>query len=340
MIGEAPNPFDNPAFSLVEMVGAINRLPYNMYSRTAELNIFREQGVTTNTITLEDQGGTLNLLPSVPRGAPSTVNHSAKRKMRAFVIPHVPLEDVVLPQEVAGQRQFGSVNEFATLQSKMMQKLQEMRNKHDITREWLRVGALKGILYDGDGSTILYNFFTEFNITPFMVNYQFSSATFDVLGTTLNVKRHMEDNLHGEAMTRAYCLCSPTFYDSLTSHPTVQKAYQYYQNQQPLGGDYRTGFRYGEVTFEEYRGNASDLTGVTRKFIADGEAQFFPLGTNTTFWMFNGPGMFNDTVNTEGLPYYARQEPRKFNMGTDVYTETNPFPICVRPELLVRGTSS
>ena len=31
-----------------------------------------------------------------------------------------------------------------------------------------------------------------------------------------------------------------------------------------------------------------------------------------------------------GLPLYAKQEPRKFGRGTDVHTESNPLPICLR----------
>lgn len=335
------NIFQNPAFSLAEMTDSIIRLPYNIYSLTDELGIFGdERGVTTRTIQVEERGGSLNLLPSVVPGGPPTLNHSAKRKMKAFVIPRIPLDDVVLPDDVAGIRDFDTES-FMTVMSLMTEKLQEMRNKLDITKEWLRMGALKGVLYDGDGTTVLYNFYTEFGITPYVVNFNFSSSTFDVLGTSMNVKRHMEDFLHGDFMTNVMCLCSPEFFDALVSHPQVRDAFKFYQRAAyQLGNDARMGFEYGGVTYREYRGNATDLTGTTRKFIAAGEAQFFPLGTRTTFRLYNAPANFNETINKPGLPYYAKQEPRKFNEGIDIRTEANPFPICRRPELLVRATIS
>jgi hypothetical protein len=333
------NPYDYSAFSLLEMTEAINRLPYNIYSLTGDLNIFgAEMSVRTRLIEIEERGGTLNLLPSVPPGAPPTLNHSAKRKVKAFSIPRIPLDDVVLPDDVAGLRGFDTVDQFESVAGKVTEKLVEMKAKMDITREWLRMGALKGILYDGDGSTVLYNFFTEFGISPYVVSFTFSSTTFDVLGTITNVKRHMEDFLHGDFMTGVYCLASPGFYDALVSHPQVRDAYKFYQTNQALSGDYRNGFKHGDVTFREYRGNATDLTGTTRKFIADGEAHFFPLGTRTTFRGYNAPANFNETVNTPGLPYYAKMEARKFNEGMDLRTESNPFYICIRPELLVRAT--
>src|SRR3546814_4745063 len=47
--------------------------------------------------------------------------------------------------------------------------LETMRNKHAITLEHLRMGALKGEILDADGS-VISNLFTEFQITPQSVN--------------------------------------------------------------------------------------------------------------------------------------------------------------------------
>src|SRR4029453_5013120 len=38
-----------------------------------------------------------------------------------------------------------------------------------------------------------------------------------------------------------------------------------------MGGDLRKGFTFGGVTFEEYRGQATDAAGNTARFIAAGE---------------------------------------------------------------------
>jgi hypothetical protein len=334
------DPFVANGYSLLEMTEAINRLPYNIYSRTLELGLFQEEPITLTVVSVEERGGTLNLLPSIVRGAPHLVNRSAKRKLKTFAVPQIVLDDVVLPSEVAGVRAFGTGNQVDTVASKVTQKLREMRNKHDITKEWMRIGALKGILLDGDGSTTLYNFFTEFGMTPFVQDFQFTSGTLDVNQAVLNVKRHMEDNLHGDMMTGVRALCAPNFFDALVGHANVQKAFLYFMTTQPLGYDYRKGFNYGGVTFEEYRGTATDPTGTAHKFIPDGTCQFFPEGTNSTFRMYNAPADYNETVNTPGLPYYAKQDERKFQEGWDLTTQSNPFPICLRPELLVQGTMS
>jgi hypothetical protein len=332
------NPFDNDAFSMVALTAAINKIP-NLYGRVEQLGLMPAEGVRTRTILIEEMNGVLNLLPTQPVGAPGTVGTQAKRKVRSFVIPHIPHDDVVLPEEVQGIRAFGSENELEALAALIAKKLQNMRNKHAITLEHLRMGALKGVILDADGST-LYDLYSEFGITAKTVNFALTTASTEVLLKILEVKRHVEDNLRGEFMTGVYCLCSPGFFDALTTHAKVKEAYARWQQGQILFSDNRTNFSFGGITFEEYRGQATDPTGTVRKFIADDEAHFFPLGTATTFRTYFAPADFNETANTLGLPLYAKQEPRKFGRGTDLHSQSNPLPICHRPEILVKATKA
>ena len=120
----------------------------------------------------------------------------------------------------------------------------------------------------------------------------------------------------------------------------VKEAYARWQQGQILFTDNRTNFSFGGIVFEEYRGQATDAAGNVRKFVADDEAHFFPLGTAMTFRTHFAPADFNETANTLGLPLYAKQEPRKFGRGTDLHTQSNPLPVCLRPEVLVKGTKA
>ena len=105
-----------------------------------------------------------------------------------------------------------------------------------------------------------------------------------------------------------------------------------------LRDDVRTGFAFGGIVFEEYRGQATNLSGDVQRFIAPGEAHAFPLGTIDTFGTYFAPADFNETVNTLGQPLYAKQAPRKFERGTDLHTQSNPLPMCHRPGALVKLT--
>ncbi|MBU2762810.1 major capsid protein [Acidithiobacillus caldus] len=332
------NPFSNPAFSMASLTAAINLIP-NRYGRLETLDLFPIKPVRTRQVVVEEMHGVLNLLPTLPPGSPGTVGKRGKRAMRAFVVPHIPHDDVVLPEEVQGIRSFGQETETESVAGVLARHLETMRNKHAITLEHLRMGALKGEILDAD-ATPLVNLYTEFGITPKSVNFALGNANTNVKGKCAEVLRHIEDNLSGEFSTGVHCLCSPEFFDTLTGHAKVEEAYKNWQQGAVLINDMRRGFTFGGITFEEYRGQASDASGTTRRFIAAGEAHCFPLGTVDTFATYVAPADFNETVNTLGLPLYAKQEPRKFDRGTDLHTQSNPLPMCHRPGVLVKLTAA
>ena len=334
------NPFQNPGFSMASLTAAINLIP-NRYGRLEELNLFPAKPVRTRSVVIESRNGTLNLLPSLPVGSAATQSKHDKRQLHSFVIPHIPLEDVVLPEEVQGVRAFGSETEMDTVAQVLAQHLESMRNKHAITLEHLRMGALKGVILDADGS-VLHDLFEVFKLNPSTVNFQLNADTTNVRNKCADVVRGITENLRGEFMTGVRVLCSPSFFAKLTGHAKVEKAYENYAQGAMLRDDVRNGFAFGGIVFEEYLGKASYLDGAgaaqTRDFIAEGEAHAFPLGTVDTFATYFAPADFNETVNTLGQAIYAKQEPRKFDRGTDLHTQSNPLPMCHRPGVLVKLT--
>lgn len=335
------NPFEQDAFNMVSLTNSINILP-NKYGRVGQLGVFPDKGVRTRSIVVEERNGVLNLLPTLPVGAPGTQNKLGKRLVRSLAVPHIPLDDAILPSEYDGIRAFGSENETATLASIMNDHLQAARNKFDITLEHLRMGALKGIILDADGST-LYNLYTEFEISPKTVDFALDVASplTDVMAKCREVIRHIEDNLKGEVMSGVRCLCSATFFDALIGHANVQKFWLNHQaalNMAGSGADPRRGFSFGGITFEEYRGTATDKDGATRAFITAGDGHCYPEGTSQSFNTIYAPGDFIETVNTIGQPLYAKQEAGDFGRSVKLHIQSNPLPICYRPALLVKVT--
>lgn len=328
------NPFETNAFNMVALTNAINILPNN-YGRTESLGLFRTKPTRFRNIAIEERNGVLNLLPTQLPGAPASVGIRGKRAVRTFTIPHIPHEDVVLPEEVQGIRAFGKENDVEALADVLTDHLQAMRNKHAITLEHLRMGALKGKILDADGS-VLYDLYDAFEIPEKTVKFGLGGASTDVKGKCLEVLRHIEDNLRGEFMTGVHALVSSEFFDALTGHAKVKEAFERWQEGAALRNDLRSGFTYGGITFEEYRGQATDPDGNVRRFIASKEGHAFPMGTLDSFVTYFAPADFNETVNTLGRPLYAKQEPRRFDRGTDLHTQSNPLPMCLRPGVLVK----
>jgi hypothetical protein len=185
----------------------------------------------------------------------------------------------------------------------------------------------KNSLLDADGSELL-NLYDAFEIQPNVLNFALGTATTDVKKKCLEVLRYVEDNLRGEYMTGVHALVSPEFFDALIGHAKVKEAYERWEEGAALRNDIRSGFTFLGITFEEYRGQATDQDGNIRKFIASGEAHCFPVRTVDTLATYFAPADFNETVNTLGKPMYAKQEPRKFDKGTDLHTQSNPLPMC------------
>jgi hypothetical protein len=147
----------------------------------------------------------------------------------------------------------------------------------------------------------------------------------------------------GEVMSGVRCLVSQEFFDAFITHAEVETYYKNHVAALDLvgrGGDARKGFSFGGITFEEYRGVATDKDGTSRKFIAANEGHAFPEGTMNTFKWIISPAEFLETVNTPGIEIYAKQATEKFNKWVDLWMESNVLPICLRPAVLVKVTKS
>lgn len=325
------DPFKD-GFSLKQLTQAINVLP-NQYSRTTELGLFKWVPGVDNVVRIEMRNGVLSLVPTTPWGGVAPKSKAPGRNMKAFTVPHMPLEDVVLAAEVMGVRTFGSDNQAEAVNTKVNDKLQIMKNKIDMTLEWRRFNAIKGYVVDADGS-VLENYFEAFGVTPKVVSLGLDDPNTDVRARIMEIVRHIEDNAQGALVRGVHAMVSSELFDALTGHDSVKAVYQgWAEAANKLGGDIRKGFVHGGMTFEEYRASVDG-----QRFIDEGKGHAFPLGTTDLFSDFGAPADFNETVNTLALPYYARQQNKDFNRGVDLHVQSNILPLVNRPAMLVELT--
>ncbi len=215
--------FTSNAFSMVSLTDAINKMPY-VPGKIGRLGLFREQGVPTTSILIEEKEGSLTLVETTARGAPAVQNKHNKRKARSLTVPHVALEDTILADEVQNLRAFGSENTLAGVQQVVNDRLSEMATKLDATLEHLRIGAIKGQILDADGSTVLYDLFSEFGVSQYAeIDFDLDNAT-PTAGAVKkkchNVKRKIEDELGATPMsTFTACAVRP----SLMTSPPIRK---------------------------------------------------------------------------------------------------------------------
>lgn len=325
--------FKNDSFSVISLTTAIDKVPY-IPQRIGQMGLFRSIGVPTTSVMIEERHGQLSLIPTRARGTMPTFDTTPKRQGRSFAIPHIPKNDSLMADDVQNVRAFGSESRMEGIAEMVAQKLQYLRNDHEVTWEWHRLGALKGQVLDADGSSVVYNWFTEFGITPTTQN--FSQADADAYKTGFaTIERHIADSLGGSSYTQIAALCGRTFWDNMVNSAEVKTAHERYLDGKFLRDNHTFGkFEYAGVQLEEYRGSL----GAT-KFIADNKAYFFPIGVPDLFLRFNGPGTFLEAVNTVGRPVYVKQKTNDWGTGVDIHTQSNPLFICTRPSVLVEATT-
>jgi hypothetical protein len=337
--------FGNAAFSSTSLTQAINIVP-NDYGRIRELGLFAPEPIATTSVAVQYANGTLNLLPTRERGAPSSLGMPEKRGIRQFGCFHIPHDDFVRADDVQNIISRVAADQVIdSVQSLVNRKQIVMRRKHAITLEHMRMGALRGEILDSDGSSLL-NLFSAFGVTQKSIDFVFGTGATDVGSKVDELNSYMEDNLMGEVMSGIHVLCSPEWFSKLVGHASVKEIWKYYDGTfNVLRENVRKRFEFRGVTFEEYRGSANflqeDGTYGSRRFIAAGEAIAFPLGTTDTFTTYFAPADFMDTVNSLGEEIYVRQavDP-EFQRWVKIHSQSNPLPLVKRPGLLVRLTSS
>lgn len=325
--------FKGDAFSLMSLVAAINKLPY-VPTRLGNMGIFAEEGVSTLSVAIEMQNGVLTLVPTAPRGASGAVKTVERRNIRDFRPVHLPQRVSVMADEVSNLRAFGKETDEETAMGLLTKKMAIARRDLDVTHEWQRVGCLKGQVLDADGTTVIYNYFNEFGVTQSTQAWALSTSTTKVLQLCIALKRMIEETLGGVYNSGVTVECSAEFFDAFTSHAAVTEAYKYQMSQQ-LRSDMRDGFEFGGIWWEEYRGKV----GGTR-FIAANKAYAFPTGVPELFKSIYAPAPYMETVNTMGVPFYAKQNMFDYDVGVEMQVQSNPLHICTRPDAIVELTAS
>lgn len=334
--------FNSDAFGLVSMTAAINKMDF-VPGRAGDL-VFAGigEGITTTTAMMEEYAETLSLLSTKPRGAPAAQNAAIKRVVRSVPVPHIPEDDTITAAEVQNVRAFGSDSELQGVQAVVNQRLSRMTKKMDLTLENLRLGALKGVVKDADGSTLV-SMFTLFNVSQQGdINFATGTDATDIRGKCASVIRAIKREVKAPWPNgaRVHALCSDGFFDALLKHPNVKGVYDgYAAAERRLGESYVHGiFEFGGIFFENYQGTDDNST-VT---IASNEYIAFPVGVPGVFAEYYAPGDFMETVNTVGLPRYAKlvPDPSGLNRSVIIHGQMNPLPVCLRPRVLIKGSTS
>lgn len=347
MAGEILDIFNKDPFSAIALTDAVQRNPFNPVG-LGELNLFEPNPIRTTALAVEQRQSQLVLIPLSERGAEGTQRTTEKRQMRYFDVPRLMHDDTVYASEVQSIREFGTESVMMQVETEVARRLSGptgLLASIEYTKEYLRLGAIQGLMLDPkDGSTV-YNWFDEFGIAvPATTHFNLAAGVANSLRPLCNgIVRTMARAAQGAwtPTTRIYALCGDTFYDQLTNHPDVIRTFINWSDAKALRDNSQgaafDAFDFAGITWFNYRGSNDNST----IKVPDTAVKFFPVGAPGVFREAMAPGETVDWVNTPGKPVYVLPIFDLFRkMWWKMEAYSYPLFICTRPEVLLSGTNA
>lgn len=320
-------------FSLQTLTASIQNLP-TIPTKIGSAGLFLPKRQSTTQVLIDEEAGRLTLVPNTSRRDAGVSVAGKARKTRTFTTTHLPQRSTVLAEDVQGIRAFGSEDTNASVTSVVNDRLQDMKNNLVATREYQKIGAIKGQILDADGS-VIEDLFASFEVTQTTKALALNVAATDVRKKVMEAKRASELVLGAMLVGRWTSYCSAAFFDYLVGHDAVKAAYAGWQAAQDrLAGDMRSGFVFCGIEFIEY-----EVSVGSTKFIADGEAYLIPHAPGL-FVEALAPANYNETVNTLAQEYYAKAEPMPMGKGHNLEAQSNPLPLCLAPKASIKLTAT
>lgn len=337
------NAFSGSAFEVVSLSAAIDKAPF-VPGYLGSLGIFTPVSETTHDVLVDRRNSEFSLIPTSPHGSAPRDRTERSRDTVNFRMVRLAEGFTMTAASVQGIRGHGQRSELESAEIKFLQEMGLVRADVELTEEFHRLGAVQGKLLDSDGTTVIYDYFTEMGeAEQSAVDFELDDPTTDVYKKGRETARSMARSAGGafNSATRIHALCGDGFYDKLIGHANVKEFYNNSVRASQLeqaSGQVFESFRVGPITYHNYRGTDDNSTVA----IADGEVKIFPIGASNTFQKVQGPHDTFDTVNTPGLPLYAeRTFENPVNPGNSKFVRGDVYAynlhMCMKPRTLRKG---
>ncbi len=323
-------------FSAATLTEAVNRSP-KVHKKIKSMGLFEIEGINTSSIVVDIEEGGLSVMPQTTRGGPATMQKPISKSATVLLVPNFKKKAILGATDLQNVVD-GSEKSLSTLSGVIAKSSRRLNDDMEITHEFLMAMALRGKVVDIEGNEIV-DLFDKFGKTQTTINFNFGDDG-DVIGTTDSVDTAIDEALGNDTKTGVLVLCSTAFWNAMLKNKAI---FEIYKNRQvgpnPLINDLRDGFEFQGCVFVKYTGSVM-ANGTKIPFVPDGEAIALPLGTRNTFKMYVAPADLLEFANTEGVEKYLTVSYEKHD-GEDqvvVRAETDPLPICNKPDVLLRLT--
>ncbi|WP_417582907.1 major capsid protein [Pelagibacterium sp.] len=330
--------FSGEAFSLTAMTKAVISMDYSE-GALADILEFEDDQSPTPDFTLDKEHGEIYVLPALGENEPAPEGKRNKRTAHKMPIPRYAEAATMPNREFMAVRQTGNGNPQIVEMERDKRLMMALRRLAK-TEEWIRFGAMTGVIYDANRTDVLVNLRTELGVDQqATATWNLSAASFNTNEALTELKEQSEDS-QGDFNPDDYVLvCGRNAFKNIRKHKSTVAAFSELTNLAFLKADDRKkGFVLSSsdetdvrlVSYGKERGNDGN------PFLAANKAYFCPKAPG--LWNFvSGPTDIGEFLGAI-LPFYTAKEPMEYNKGLKALVEMYRIAYCARPGSVIEVT--
>lgn len=336
-----------------ELTAAINIIP-NTWGLINQIGLFNNEYKTQKNILVPRYTESDFLLKDKNWDDGTNTLVEGTKDELPLKIPHFPVKDAILPQDIDGVANWNDVAtglDLETVANVRLRKMERIRRSFGNVLEYARAKVITtGDVYSPNGTLRTsygdtYNWYQEFGVTREEVDIDFTNQAKDPKQELDAVADLVDDGFKsGETIEQYIVLCSPEFFDALTNHPYVKDSVKYIDfagiskelligtlGDGGLGAKYQV-FPYGRMLYVRYHGSIGG-----ERFIPEGKAYALPRAYNM-FRTYFAPEQTFTSINSMANDVYWYETVNKRGTRIDIEAESNFLNFVSNPLAIVQMT--
>lgn len=292
----------------------------------------RKKRQLSSTFSWDVKSATNQLLANIAGGAEASVRGGVGRKNITCTAPRFAEKELISANDLADMRKFGSAQEPELLKERIGDEQFDMKNNVDLTREFMAVKALSGVVVDKDG-TELVNFNLPGELKPTLSGAAlWSDAASDPIANIRKWQKLISRSVGGGVVSSWEAFCGSGVMDALINNESVLDKLKFVGGKQ-IADEGRIAYLAG-TNIEEYLGFYRDAAGAAQEMIPDDVFALVGIVSDGAAELFapvvdlDAPGGVGKGKKAD--MFFSKQWDVKDPSGKWVKVEARPLPVLTR----------
>ncbi len=298
----------------------------------------RKKRQLTSVFEWDVKEATGQLLANISTAAPATVRGGIGRKNVTCSAPRFAEKELITAADLENMRKFGSGTETELLKERIGDEQFDMRQRVDLTREYMAVKALSGQVVDKDGTVLVDYNLPAANKPTLTGTALWTDAASDPVKNIRAWKKLIVQK--GGPTSGFAAFCGGGAMDALINNANARELLQYAAGKQ-IAEEGRIA-RLAGVNIDEYDGTYTDDAGAMHDLIPDGVFALVGIGPQVAAELF-APVVDLDAAAGVGKGkkadvFFSKMWDVKDPSGKWIKVEARPLPVFFQPLCVVWAT--